>query len=264
VSSVDTSIIQYLINFGWADAQAHPDDYKAALKLFKMVFKLDSDDQVHRLMLAPRCGCSDAEFRGRGGRSNVAKWPKNQLTLSVKNAPQYLGLSRTKEICLAAAREWSAVCNLRFDIIEDHAASDICVFFQAIDGASNTLGFTYLPMGQKQLPLQLDTAEKWLEILNITDPGIYLHAVMAHELGHTIGLPHGSGLMAAYYNASILRPQPGYDIDESVKRYGPVVVEPSPYIPPAPDNGEILTFHVPLSQLVIDGYGLIKRSGVRR
>ncbi len=252
--------VQYLINFGWADAAQHPDDYKAAADLFKMIFKIGSDQQMLRAMELPRCGCSDQHFRRGAGTPKQAKWNKKLLTINVTSRPPYLDAKQHDDCVIAAARTWSQVCDIKFDLVSS-ATADITVFYKAIDGPSNTLGFTYLPMGQSNLPLQLDTGDRFYLPGNRTPGASPLLTTLAHELGHCLGLEHGgNGLMAPFLNASLNGPQPGYETDEVVARYGlPVPGTPTPDpTPGGSTDDDIVTIKVPRKYLVIDGYRVVK------
>ncbi len=69
--------------------------------------------------------------------------------------------------------------------------------------------------------------------------------------------------MAPFYNAQVLGPLQGYDIDEAVTRYG-VALPPSPVPDPGPigpEGDEIVTIKIPRKYLVVDGYRLAKFIG---
>jgi predicted Zn-dependent protease len=85
-----------------------------------------------------------------------------------------------------------------------------------LDARGGTLAWSELPCGVEanvQLDQMFDEAEDWSFDMAV--------AVMCHELGHALGLPHlnQGNLMAPYYNPNVRAPQKG-DIEEIVKLYG--------------------------------------------
>ncbi len=141
---MNTDWIKYLISFGWADKAAHPDDYKAALDLFKLVFGIHDDTQLQRVLDCPRCGCDDAQFRnrGNGGNQQRPKWNKNNLVVFIRNRPQYLNMNDHDACIIDSFRDWSNYCNISFDLTNDESKADITLFYDRIDGPSNTLGYS--------------------------------------------------------------------------------------------------------------------------
>lgn len=182
------------------------------------------------------CGADIPEFATAG----ISKWGKSHLLIRVAGQLQQFDDSDFRHAVLTGARLWSDVCGVTFDLTTDANVYDIVVTTGPIDGAGKTLAWSQLPSGSGQsLQQKYDAGEPWIVALNPPGNRIDLTRVVAHEIGHAIGIPHigGGNLMAPMYSTSIRGPRGG-DIVEAVQRYG----LPKPTTPtPTPDtpSGEL-------------------------
>lgn len=213
---------------------ASDDQVDEAVKSYQRFHGEDVDGIVgprtaSRMMNPLRCGMPDLI-------GNECQWPHKDITYrSVLTLP---GLSAEQAIAAAdeAAAQINAVCGAKLRRVD--AAANIMARSgrgqaDGLDGRSGTLGYAYRPCGKKEtgsVNVVFDADENWNYSMAV--------AVICHEFGHAVGLPHlpNGNLMQPYYSAGITKLQAG-DIAELVKRYGQPVATPTP----APDPGEVRT-----------------------
>ena len=117
---------------------------------------------------------------------------------------------------LAAFNAWSAVAGLTFVQVADDGAAmdaatssgDIRIGAHAIDGQNNILAWAYGPGSGIGGDMIFDPAEAW--DLDFSGSGIDIFQVMAHELGHALGLDHtgvANSLMNPFYTEAFGGPQ---------------------------------------------------------
>lgn len=167
-----------------------------------------------------RCGMPD-----HMGSGNCA-WGRADVTYQAALQLQQLTVAETTSIFARACRQWNAVCGIRLqpargdrpDIVADVGSGRRHDF----DGPGGVLAWSEMPCGsERQLQQMYDRDERWSQSM--------LLAVVCHEIGHAIGIPHiqAGNLMAPYYDPDVTGPQAG-DIAEAVRRYG----QPQPEVPP--------------------------------
>lgn len=187
------------------------------------------------------------------------RWRKTHLRICVSSDLPGMLRQAFLTAVMEAARRWQAVCGLTFESTNDQRGCDILVTTGPIDGASGTLAWSELPPGDdRMLKQKYDTAEKWR---TAAGSGIDLVAVVCHELGHAIGLPHAAqsapDLMAPYYKPEVSSPGAG-DIARIQKLYGPPVVPPPPP-PPPPSGGSKIVIEVYNADAIkIPGYRVVR------
>ncbi|NXI74016.1 MMP28 protein, partial [Anseranas semipalmata] len=209
-----------------------PAEFAAALRDFQRVSRLPPsgvlDAPTLRQMGRPRCGTGDGESRGHpavlrhrrsaqhaGCLSDLEqeaaaaepanKWHKRHLTYRVVNWPPYLPQHEVRLAVRAAFELWSNVSSLVFWEARDGPADIRLTFFHgdhndglnnAFDGPGGALAHAFFP---RRGEAHFDSDERWS--LH-SGKGRNLFVVVAHEVGHTLGLEHSpakSALMSPYY-----------------------------------------------------------------
>ncbi len=154
------------------------------------------------------------------------RWPMNRITWSMDYASaRTLATPLSEDAIRGAVRQafswWAESLDLEF--VEVTSGANIPMRFAGIDGPAGTLAYAYLADGtQKAKELVLDIAERWT-VGGPASGQINMPTVLAHEIGHALGLGHddkGSpALMAPVYQARVPREQPR-DVDRMVATLG--------------------------------------------
>lgn len=207
-----------------------------------------------------RCALPDFEMREAG---KVCMWPMKSVTYYQSLRLPGLTPEQVAQAYDEACNQWVAVCGLSLKRVATKNQANIAARSGAgrangLDGRGGTLAWSELPCGvspNAQMEQCYDEAEAWTYRMAV--------AVICHEVGHALGLPHLSNgnLMAPYYDPKTTKPQSG-DIQEMVQRYGaPVPTSPGPSTPaPNPPDGTGSPA-TPSTPEVIDVSGVIKING---
>ncbi|XP_060115436.1 matrix metalloproteinase-28 [Heteronotia binoei] len=223
---------RFLEKYGYLES-SHPGTrpvvFSKAVREFQWVShlslsgKLDAST-VHQMSL-PRCGVNDAGsfaawkervdvlFLGQRAEKKRRKryshqsgqWYKRHLTYRVVNWPWYLPQQQVRLAVKAAFELWSNVSSLVFWEATSDSADIRLTFFHgdhndgtdnAFDGPGGALAHAFFP---RRGEAHFDNDERWsLD----SSKGRNLFVVVAHEIGHTLGLEHSpvrSALMSPYY-----------------------------------------------------------------
>lgn len=181
-------------------------------------------------------------------------WGKHDLKYAVLGVLPGIPLETMKSAAQKAFDRWAAVCDIRAShIISPAEAADILMGVGRIDGPNGVLAWSELPKERGLSPLnqRYGSNEQWVVADTVPTTKIDLIRVMAHELGHALGIGHlqAGNLLAPTYSTSINRPQSG-DIAEVIRRYGPPRVVPSPAPPGTSGDNEWLTLRLPRKYLI--------------
>lgn len=209
----------------WASVKAlQGKELNNAIKAYQAFNGLDPTGQVgpktaHRINRS-RCGLPDFNITAPGGEP--CKWPMPNISYYHEIKLPGLTDEQVKHAYDIAFAQWAEVCNI--DPVRVTAANTANIYARSgvgkqhgLDNKGGTLAWSELPCGvasNVQLDQMFDEAEDWSFNMAV--------AVICHELGHALGLPHlnAGNLMAPYYDPNTTRPQKG-DIEEIVKLYGP-------------------------------------------
>lgn len=174
----------------------------------------------------PRCGVPDFSTAENAA---LCKWPHLDVRFWQNIKVSGLTDAQVADSWAKALQSWADVCGITPQLVAERARANVASTGGKIDGPGRTLAYAYLPCNaseSEQLTQLYDNAERWTPA--------FLQEVMAHELGHSLGLSHSraGNLMQPYATGQLIVPQAG-DIVEAQNRYGtPKPKGPTPPTPP--------------------------------
>ncbi|NDD52618.1 hypothetical protein EBZ39_01850 [bacterium] len=166
-----------------------------------------------------RCGLPDFNITAAGGKP--CKWPMSKILYYHEIKMPGITDAQVRDAYDIAFSQWAEVCNIEPERATSASTANIYARSgtgraNGLDDRGGTLAWSELPCDvaeNVQLDQMFDEAEPWSFNMAV--------AVICHELGHALGLPHlnNGNLMAPYYDPNITSPQKG-DVEEIVKLYG--------------------------------------------
>ena len=177
----------------------------------------------------PLSFCKHPEHMEMGGQ--LCRWPDGDITWTLIDLVPGVTEKGLHDAVAWGLEKWAAVCGVRPRYVGSAAEARILVGSRNIDGPGSILAECELPCGNvQQVRLWFDMGDNWTTDFNATDRRIIIEDVAWHELGHALGLghaPQGSAcIMAPVYNPAVKVPG-GWDLEQSVSRYG----QPLPELP---------------------------------
>jgi hypothetical protein len=235
-------VAAWLRKFGYLHEENTIDDAVIAMqKQYGLKQDGDVGPITNRAMSLFRCGHTDAKMIRVAGTTDC-KWQKSSLGYYYSDNFKFGNLSAkvSRDVITQAFALWQSYGGLTFYKAKTRSVADIVIDAGSgpkygFDGIGNVLAWAYMPCDPRDVQLQMmfDLAEPWT--ISPQGSGIYVLAVVMHEIGHLLGLDHDEmegALMAAYYNAAVWKPT-ARDLARYRSIYGFSVPEP-PEEPPAP------------------------------
>ncbi|KAM3869116.1 matrix metallopeptidase 30 [Diretmus argenteus] len=151
-------------------------------------------------MAQPRCGVTDvarfAHFEDK------PRWDKSEVTYRITEYTPDLSESEVDATIAQAFKLYSDIVPLDFKQIYSGTA-DIMILFKAgnhgdfspFDGQSGVLAHAFAPGEDIGGDTHFDDAERW----SLTNRGVNLLLVAAHEFGHAMGLAHSKDMTALMF-----------------------------------------------------------------
>ncbi|XP_070761390.1 transforming growth factor beta regulator 1 isoform X1 [Enoplosus armatus] len=205
------------------------------------------NNETVEVMKAPRCGVSDISRYGHF--PGKPKWEKRLITYRITRYTPDLTQSQVDATIAQAFQLYSDVIPRDFKQVYSGTADIMILFkggyhgdFYPFDGAGGVLAHANSPGQNQGGDTHFDDDETW----TLTQRGVNLLLVAAHEFGHALGLDHSRDRRALMYPTYQYVNTNGYRLPDDDRRgvqalYGsrtPVPTTPKPKPPPGPEPEE--------------------------
>ncbi|KAF7657402.1 hypothetical protein LDENG_00027890 [Lucifuga dentata] len=203
------------------------------------------DKETVEVMKEPRCGVSDISRYGHF--AGKPKWEKRQITYRITQYTPDMTQSEVDTTIAQAFQLYSDVIPLDFKQINSGTADIMILFkggyhgdFYPFDGPSGVLAHANSPGGSQGGDTHFDDDETW----TLTQRGVNLLLVAAHEFGHALGLDHSRDRSALMFPTYQYVNTNGYKLPDDDRRgvqalYGSRTPDPTanpkPEPPPVPE-----------------------------
>lgn len=222
-------ILKKLYGFGYFGTKTWKDvkvlkgaELERAIREYQRFHGLQPDGSVGpvtaSVLSRRRCGLPDFNFSAGDG---VCRWPHKTVTYYHDMTLPGIAPEQLSQAYDIAFSQWASVCDIEPQRVESENTANILAKSgkgkrNGLDDRGGTLAWSEVPCEvaeNVQLDQMFDESEDWSFNMAV--------AVICHELGHALGLPHlaKGNLMAPYYDPNITDPQPG-DIREIQDLYG--------------------------------------------
>ncbi|KAJ8414649.1 hypothetical protein AAFF_G00038510 [Aldrovandia affinis] len=224
-TQAETYLSQFYGDVGTTNSTAKRNpirSFKTDVETMQSFFGLEVTGQLDKktleVMKEPRCGISDIArygfFQGK------PKWEKTNITYRVTLYTSKLSQDEVDATLAKAFKLYSEVTPLNFEQI-DNGTADIMILFKAgyhgdfypFDGPSGVLAHANAPGKNVGGDTHFDEDEQW----TLTQDGINLLLVAAHEFGHALGLEHSKERKALMYPIYQYADTDGYQLPEDDK-----------------------------------------------
>lgn len=156
---------------------------------------------------------------------DICQWQTKDITYAITGYIPQFSQDQYRSAVRRAFDAWEAVCGIHANEVTSTDANIMLSVGRGrrnnFDGPSGVLAWCEIPCGNvRQCQLRMDLDETWTD--KVSDAGIFVDAVLAHELGHGIGIYHidsGTALMNPIYNKAVSKPL-ALDIAQGTLRYG--------------------------------------------
>lgn len=219
-------------------ARNFTEDLESMQAFFGLEVTGSLNNETLEVMKAPRCGVSDVSRYGHF--HGKPKWQKSLITYRITQYTPDLSQRQVDATIGQAFQLYSDVIPLNFKQIYSGTADIMILFkggyhgdFYPFDGAGGVLAHANSPGRDQGGDTHFDDDETW----TLTQRGVNLLLVAAHEFGHALGLDHSRDRRALMFPTYQYVNTNGYKLPDDDRRgvqalYGSRTPDPKPKPPP--------------------------------